>query len=250
MFNEYFNPPPSIVSLVPAANAPRPADPTSVEEQLQPAQFDNDPFLNILTLGPSSQKSSSNVQPANPPFEHISKWTKIHPLENVIDNPSRPVSTHQDNPTYVYKLKKALYGLKQAPRAWYDMLSSFLLSQKFSKGAVDPTLFTRKEGKDILINLVNTPMVDRTKLDEDLQGKTFDPTHYRDLSASPQRSRKAQLSPVQRQNTLPYLDPEYQLADIFTKALPMERYEFLINKLGMKSMSPETLKSLAEENEE
>nr|GEZ44079.1 retrovirus-related Pol polyprotein from transposon TNT 1-94 [Tanacetum cinerariifolium] len=33
-----------------------------------------------------------------------------------------------DNPNHVYKLKKALYGLKQSPRAWYDMLSSFLLS--------------------------------------------------------------------------------------------------------------------------
>ncbi|GJS32164.1 hypothetical protein Tco_0530546 [Tanacetum coccineum] len=43
---------------------------------------------------------------------------------------------------------------------------------------------------------------------------------------------------------------EYQLADIFTKALPRENFEFLINKLGMKSMSPETLKSLAEENKE
>ncbi|GJU89867.1 hypothetical protein Tco_1302290 [Tanacetum coccineum] len=31
---------------------------------------------------------------------------------------------------------------------------------------------------------------------------------------------------------------EYQLDDIFTKALPMERFEFLINKFGMKSMSP------------
>ncbi|GKF00110.1 retrovirus-related pol polyprotein from transposon TNT 1-94 [Tanacetum coccineum] len=34
---------------------------------------------------------------------------------------------------HVYKLKKALYGLKQAPRAWYDMLSSFLVSNDFSK---------------------------------------------------------------------------------------------------------------------
>ncbi|GJV32354.1 retrovirus-related pol polyprotein from transposon TNT 1-94 [Tanacetum coccineum] len=46
-----------------------------------------------------------------------------------------------DNPNHVYKLKKALYGLKQAPRAWYDMLSSFLISQDFSKGSVDPTMF-------------------------------------------------------------------------------------------------------------
>ncbi|GJS10725.1 retrovirus-related pol polyprotein from transposon TNT 1-94 [Tanacetum coccineum] len=57
----------------------------------------------------------------------------------------------QDNPNHMYKLKKALYGLKQAPRAWYDLLSSFLLSQKFSKDVVDPTLFTRKEGKDNLL---------------------------------------------------------------------------------------------------
>nr|GEZ38368.1 hypothetical protein [Tanacetum cinerariifolium] len=51
----------------------------------------------------------------------------------------------------VYKLKKALYGLKQAPRTWYDLLSKFLLSQEFSKGTVDPTLFIRRQGKDILL---------------------------------------------------------------------------------------------------
>ncbi|GJS35785.1 retrovirus-related pol polyprotein from transposon TNT 1-94 [Tanacetum coccineum] len=57
----------------------------------------------------------------------------------------------QDNLSHVYKLKKALYDLKQAPRAWYDMLSSFLISQHFSKGAVDPTLFTQKAGNDLLL---------------------------------------------------------------------------------------------------
>ncbi|GKC33653.1 retrovirus-related pol polyprotein from transposon TNT 1-94, partial [Tanacetum coccineum] len=57
----------------------------------------------------------------------------------------------QDNPSHVCKLKKALYGLKLAPRAWYDMLSSFLILQHFSKGAVDPTLFTRHAGNDLLL---------------------------------------------------------------------------------------------------
>ncbi|GJY85161.1 retrovirus-related pol polyprotein from transposon TNT 1-94 [Tanacetum coccineum] len=57
----------------------------------------------------------------------------------------------QDNPSHVYKLKKALYSLKQAPRAWYDMLSSFLISQQFSKGAVNLTLFTRHAGNNILL---------------------------------------------------------------------------------------------------
>nr|GFA03908.1 retrovirus-related Pol polyprotein from transposon TNT 1-94 [Tanacetum cinerariifolium] len=56
-----------------------------------------------------------------------------------------------DNPNHVYKLKKALYGLKQALRAWYDMLSSFLLSQDFSKGSVDPTLFIRRNGTELLL---------------------------------------------------------------------------------------------------
>nr|GEW62084.1 retrovirus-related Pol polyprotein from transposon TNT 1-94 [Tanacetum cinerariifolium] len=195
----------------------------------------------------------------------------------------------QDKPNHVYRLKKALYCLKQAPRAWYDMMSSFLLSQEFSKGAVDPTLFTRKAGHDILlvqiydVNIifaftkpamcdefakimsskfkmlmmdkmsfflglqssqrprgifinqsnyaleiikingmlssdpVDTPMVDKIKLDEDLQGKLVDPTHYH---------------------------------DIFTKALSRERFNFLVEKLGMKSMSPKTLKSLTEEEDE
>ncbi|GJT15383.1 retrovirus-related pol polyprotein from transposon TNT 1-94 [Tanacetum coccineum] len=52
---------------------------------------------------------------------------------------------------HVSRLKKALYGLKQAPRAWYDMLSKFLLSQKFIKVVVDPTLFTRMEGNDLIM---------------------------------------------------------------------------------------------------
>ncbi|GJS82190.1 retrovirus-related pol polyprotein from transposon TNT 1-94 [Tanacetum coccineum] len=158
-----------------------------------------------------------------------------------------------DNPNHVYKLKKALYGLKQAPRAWYDMLSSFLISQDFSKGSVDPTLFIRKEGKELLLvqvyvddiifvastpelcdlfakimcskfkmsmmgkilfflglqifqnprgifinqskyaleslkkygfdscDPVDTPMVEKSKLDEDKEGKAVDPSHYRGM---------------------------------------------------------------------
>ncbi|GKB36674.1 retrovirus-related pol polyprotein from transposon TNT 1-94 [Tanacetum coccineum] len=81
----------------------------------------------------------------------------------------------QDNPNHVYKLKKDLYGLKQAPRTWYDLLSKFLLSQEFSKGTVDPTLFIRIQSKDILLIL---PWWRNPKLDEDPQGKAVDPTHY------------------------------------------------------------------------
>nr|GEX85415.1 retrovirus-related Pol polyprotein from transposon TNT 1-94 [Tanacetum cinerariifolium] len=92
----------------------------------------------------------------------------------------------QDNPNHVYKLKKALYGLKHAPRAWYDMLSLFLISQDFSKGSTDPTLFIRRNDNDLLLKYsfescdpVDTPLVEKSKLDEDTKGKAVDPSHYR-----------------------------------------------------------------------
>ncbi|GKF85083.1 hypothetical protein Tco_0249981, partial [Tanacetum coccineum] len=47
-----------------------------------------------------------------------------------------------------------------------------------------------------------------------------------------------------------FVNMEYQLADIFTKALGRERIKFLINKLGMRSFMPETLKQLADEAKE
>nr|GEW64591.1 retrovirus-related Pol polyprotein from transposon TNT 1-94 [Tanacetum cinerariifolium] len=161
-----------------------------------------------------------------------------------------------DHLTHVYRLKKALYGLKQAPRAWYDTLSRFLLDNSFTKGAVDPTLFTCKIGKHILLvqiyvddiifastdpkdcdmfsnemsskfqmcmmgqmsfflglhvsqslggifinqskfaleilnkfrmdscDSVDTPMVDRLKLDEDLSGTPVDQTRFRSMVGS------------------------------------------------------------------
>ncbi|GJS52720.1 retrovirus-related pol polyprotein from transposon TNT 1-94 [Tanacetum coccineum] len=96
-----------------------------------------------------------------------------------------------DLPTHVYRLKKALYGLKHAPRAWYNKLSRFLMSTGFSKGVVDPTLFTRKTCKHILLKYgldssasVDTPMVEKSKLDEDRQGKLVDPIRFRRMVGS------------------------------------------------------------------
>ncbi|GKE09825.1 retrovirus-related pol polyprotein from transposon TNT 1-94, partial [Tanacetum coccineum] len=47
-----------------------------------------------------------------------------------------------------------------------------------------------------------------------------------------------------------FVKTKYQLADIFNKALAQERFEFLLSRLGMKSMSPKRLKSLAKTDEE
>nr|GEY75338.1 retrotransposon protein, putative, unclassified [Tanacetum cinerariifolium] len=47
-----------------------------------------------------------------------------------------------------------------------------------------------------------------------------------------------------------FINTEYQLADLFTKAIGRDRIEFLINKLGMRSFTPETLKQLMNEVDE
>lgn len=51
----------------------------------------------------------------------------------------------------MYKLDKAPYGPKRAPRAWYDRLSSFLLSHGYSRGKINNTLFLRKKGDHALL---------------------------------------------------------------------------------------------------
>ncbi|KAJ9536421.1 hypothetical protein OSB04_un000398, partial [Centaurea solstitialis] len=54
-------------------------------------------------------------------------------------------------PNHVYVLDKALYGLKQAPRAWYETLTNYLLGVGYKKGTIDPTLFLRRSGSDLII---------------------------------------------------------------------------------------------------
>ncbi|GKA08598.1 retrovirus-related pol polyprotein from transposon TNT 1-94 [Tanacetum coccineum] len=224
-----------------------------------------------------------------------------------------------DNLNHVTSLKKALYGLKQAPRR-----------VKYGFDSCDP---------------VDTPMVEKFKLDEDKEGKVVDPSHYRgmigtllyltasrlDLQFAICMYTRYQAWPTEKhlhavkrifqylretvnrglwypkdssidltafadadhagcQDTrqkrcdilvhklkyiamsrdvvaqilwseyhshvengvieLYFVNTKYQLADIFTKALARERIEFLINKLGMQSFTPETLKQLADEVDE
>ncbi|GJU49759.1 integrase, catalytic region, zinc finger, CCHC-type containing protein [Tanacetum coccineum] len=62
---------------------------------------DLEPFVNVFALDPTSKASSSGEimlpEPNQPtqPHEHIQKWTDSHPLDNIIGNPSRPVSTRK-----------------------------------------------------------------------------------------------------------------------------------------------------------
>nr|GEV38845.1 hypothetical protein [Tanacetum cinerariifolium] len=95
-------------------------------------------------------------------------------------------------------------------------------------------------------NILYTPMVEKSKLDEDPKGKAIDPTHYRRMVGT-----LMYLTASRPDLTFAVcMYARYQLANIFTKALGRGRIEIFINKLGMRIFMPETLKRLADEAKE
>nr|GEW34493.1 hypothetical protein [Tanacetum cinerariifolium] len=141
-------------------------------------------------------------------------------------------------------LKEEVYD----PRAWYDTLSKFLMANKFSKGlqvsqslrgifinlAKSALKILKKYGMD-LFDPVDTPMVDCLKLDEDLLGILVNQTRFRGMDNCMALTSYADADHVSCQDSRK--TTEYQLADILTKALPRERFGFLLLLLGMKIIS-------------
>nr|GEX40522.1 hypothetical protein [Tanacetum cinerariifolium] len=122
MFDELFNSPSSVVSPVPVATTPRPVEPTGspvstsinqdtpsasnsstqeqdqsliisqgVEESPKTLHFHDETLHEEMT----SQGSSSNVRPSHTLFELLGRWTKHHPIANVIGDPSCSVFTRK-----------------------------------------------------------------------------------------------------------------------------------------------------------
>ncbi|GJU63664.1 retrovirus-related pol polyprotein from transposon TNT 1-94 [Tanacetum coccineum] len=114
LFDELLNPPSSVdcpapeviapiaevVALKPAASTGSPSSTTVDQDATSPnvAHMNNDPFFGIPIPENDSEASSSDVIPtvvhtATPNSEHVTKWTKDHPLDNIIGELERPVST-------------------------------------------------------------------------------------------------------------------------------------------------------------
>ncbi|GJV87167.1 retrovirus-related pol polyprotein from transposon TNT 1-94 [Tanacetum coccineum] len=170
-----------------------------------------------------------------------------------------------DHPDKVYRLRKALYGLKQAPRAWYDELSKFLISKGFTKAFSDADhagcVDTRKITSggihflgDKLVNWMSkkqdcTAMssveAEYVALSASVKGwlnEDLDNYHLKELRCSTQCHTQMSMWIISRGVVLLILlmlgiRTEYQLADMFTKALPEERFQYLVRRISMRCLT-------------
>ncbi|GJU50694.1 retrovirus-related pol polyprotein from transposon TNT 1-94 [Tanacetum coccineum] len=249
---------------------PPPVIPNDVEEDntmILKLPYGKIPYFVYTNPEVSSDQSSSSdiihkiVPPDHQVSEHNSKWTKDHPLENIIGELDRP--TYKDALTqscWIEAMQEELNDFERLrvweliPRPDKVMVITLKWIYKvkldelgdFSKGSVDPTLFIRREGKELLLvqiyiddiifaastpelydlfakiiprgifinqskyaleslmkydfdscDLVDTLMVEKSKLDEDKEGKAVDPSHYRGMIAtSPLSLQTVDLRPT------------------------------------------------------
>nr|GEZ41717.1 hypothetical protein [Tanacetum cinerariifolium] len=139
----------------------------------------NDPYFGILIpVTISEQFSSSNVIPTSvhsdtPISEHLSKWTKDHPLQNIIGELFIPVSTRLQLHEQAMFCYYDAFVTSTEPKTYKDALSQSCWIEVMQEELNE---FERLEVWEPVP--LDTLMVDKSKLDEDPQGKAIDPIHY------------------------------------------------------------------------
>nr|GEY13886.1 integrase, catalytic region, zinc finger, CCHC-type, peptidase aspartic, catalytic [Tanacetum cinerariifolium] len=206
MFDEYFNPPTIVVSPVPVAAAPRAVDladspvSTSIDqdasstsipstqdqehsliisqvfkESPKTPHFHDDPLHESFHEDSTSQGSLSIMRPIHTLFKSLGSWTKDLPIVNVIGDPSRSVST-----------RKKLHT--DAMWCYFDAFLTSVEPKNFKQVKTDEFSGVLKNKERLVAqgfsDSIDTPMVEKSELDEDLKGKTVDATLYRGMIGS------------------------------------------------------------------
>nr|GEV51224.1 retrovirus-related Pol polyprotein from transposon TNT 1-94 [Tanacetum cinerariifolium] len=203
MFDEYFNPTTISVSLVPVAAAPRAVDlaDSHLSTITKTPHFHDDPLLESLHKDSTSQGSPSNVRPIYTPFESLGRWTKDHPIANVIDALSRSNFKQAMNElSWIDGMQEEIYEFERL-QVW-ELVSCpdkvMLIKLKWiykvktdEFGGAIRIFVANAANKNMMIFQMDvemeflngelkeeTPMVEKSNLDEDLQGKPVDATLY------------------------------------------------------------------------
>ncbi|GKD58881.1 hypothetical protein Tco_1296390 [Tanacetum coccineum] len=114
MFDEYFNPPTIVISLVPVAVAPGAGD------------LADSPVSTSIDQDAPSTRSSSNVRPIHTLFESLGRWTKDQPIANVIGDLSRSVSTRKQLKT-------------DAMWCYFDAFLTYVEPKNFKQAMTEPS---------------------------------------------------------------------------------------------------------------
>nr|GEY16901.1 copia protein [Tanacetum cinerariifolium] len=153
-----------------------------VEEEnhdLDVVHMNNNPFFGILIPENNSESSSLDVIPtvvstAAPNSEHVNKWTKDHPLDNIISEHERPVFTRlQLHEQALFCYYNAFLSSVE-PKTYKDALTQ----ANSLKEPWIPHCSLEDKAKISFCDPVDTPLVEKSKLDEDSQRKAVDPTRY------------------------------------------------------------------------
>nr|GEU76643.1 integrase, catalytic region, zinc finger, CCHC-type, peptidase aspartic, catalytic [Tanacetum cinerariifolium] len=154
-----------------------------------------------------------------------------------------------DHPEKVYQLRKALYGLKQAPRAWYDELSKFLTSKEAECVALSAScaqvMWMRTQLQDYGFNYNKIPLYCHS---QSAIAISCNPVQH---SRTKHIHSRYHFIKEQVKNgiiELYFVRTEYQLADMFTKALPEDKFKYLVRQIGMRCLTPAELEVLANES--
>ncbi|GKB47009.1 retrovirus-related pol polyprotein from transposon TNT 1-94 [Tanacetum coccineum] len=165
---------------------------------------------------------------------------------------------HKNMTIYQMDIKTAFLNGELKEEVYVSQPEGFVDLDNPFAGSVDPTLFTRQAGNDLL---TGDKLVSWSSKKQKYMAISNTDAEYIALSGCCTQIlwMRSQLIDYGFQfNKIPlycdnkmengivelyFVRTEYQLAGIFTKPLPRERFNFLIEKLGMRSMSPETLSS-------
>ncbi|GJT99302.1 retrovirus-related pol polyprotein from transposon TNT 1-94 [Tanacetum coccineum] len=165
-----------------------------------------------------------------------------------------------DHPEKVYRLRKALYGLKQAPRAWtsdppiptrYLYKPDHFLGEKlvsWISKKQDCTAMSLAESKYVALSASYAQVMwMRTQLKDYGFNYNKIPT-----SGGIQFLGEKLVSWISKKQdcttmSLAGAETEYQLAGMSTKALPEDRFQYLVRRIGMRCLTPTELEVLANE---
>nr|GEV98545.1 retrovirus-related Pol polyprotein from transposon TNT 1-94 [Tanacetum cinerariifolium] len=238
------------------------------------------PFVNSSTSTADSS-SSQNVDPSNmhtfyQPYPHEFQWTKDHPLEQVIGEPSRPVLTRNqlrsDGDMCMYALSMSTMEPKNVKKAmtypaWIDSMQEELLQFKrldvwVNKSRLVVRGYRQEEGIDFEESFASVARMEAIRIflayaaftvfQMDVKTAFLHGSLKEDVYVCQPEAIAISCNPVQHSRRkhiairhhfikehvekgtieLYFVKTDYQLADIFTKALPADRFNYLVRRLA------------------